>query len=329
MAVERAPVHPPRVFVFLLIDGFSMLSFAAATEPLRSLNRLVGFGAFEMRLARVEEGPVHASNGLPFVALPLPEALLGAEMLFVCGGLRIKPRNERLYLAALRRAEHQGVGLGSLSTGAYLLAQAGLLGGYRCTIHWENRIGFQEDFPELHCTDKIYEIDRNRLTCSGGTASMDLMLRLIADRYGDGLARRVANQFHHDRIRNEQEEQRGGRADQRTSLPPLVRAAMLEMERNIEAPKSLPEIASATGASVRQLERLFLQHTGASPVQYYIGLRTERAREMLLYTDQPVLDVAVATGFSSTSHFSYWMKKIYGLRPSQLRVQEASLRLPS
>jgi transcriptional regulator GlxA family with amidase domain len=329
MAIEPKPPHRPRVFVLLLIDGFSMLSFAAATEPLRSLNRLIGHDAFEMRLARVEEGPVHASNGLPFAALPLPEALVGAEMLFVCGGLRIKPRNERLYLAALRRAAHGGIGMGALSTGAYLLARAGLLAGYRCTIHWENRIGFQEEFPELHCTDKIYEIDRNRLTCSGGTASMDLMLRLIADRYGDDLARRVANQFHHDRIRTEQEEQRGGRADRRTSLPPLLRAAMVEMERHIEVPRSIPQIASATGASVRQLERLFLQHMGASPVRYYIGMRTERAREMLLYTDQPVLDVAVAAGFSSTSHFSHWFKKFYGLRPSELRVQEASLHLPS
>ena len=84
------------------------------------------------------EGPVHASNGLPFTALPLTEALAGAEILFVCGGLRIKPRNERLYLAALRRVAHQGIALGSLFTGAYLLARAGLLGGYRCTIHWEN-----------------------------------------------------------------------------------------------------------------------------------------------------------------------------------------------
>ncbi len=329
MAIEPRQVHRPRVFVFLLIDGFSMLGFAAATEPLRSLNRLIGHEAFEMRLARVEEGPVHASNGLPFAALPLPEALVGAEMLFVCGGLRIKPRNERLHLAALRRAAHTGIGIGALSTGAYLLARAGLLGGYRCTIHWENRIGFKDEFPELHCTDKIYEIDRNRLTCSGGTASMDLMLRLIADRYGDELARQVANQFHHDRIRNEQEEQRGGRADRRSGLPLLLRAAMLEMERNTETPRSMPQVAAATGASVRQLERLFLQHTGASPVQYYIKLRSERAREMLLYTDQPVLDVAVATGFSSTSHFSHWFKRIYGLRPSALRAQEASLRLPA
>ena len=195
--------------------------------------------------------------------------------------------DEKRYLSVLRQAARRGIRIGSLSTGSYLLARAGLLSGYRCTIHWENRSAFQEEFPDLDCTNKIYEIDRDRLTCSGGTAAMDMMLHLIADRHGVDLARGVANQFHHERIRDEREEQRGGRLDILTQLPQKVRQAVGFMQRNIENPLPLPEIGRRVALSPRQLERLFLRHTGMSPLRFYMQLRVDRARELLLYSDRP------------------------------------------
>jgi transcriptional regulator GlxA family with amidase domain len=318
----------PQTFAFLLVPGLSMMSLSSAIEPLRSLNRLVRYEAYRWCLASLDGVPVEASNGIAFPALSHGEALDKADFFFVCGGLRIREVDEKRYLSVLRQAARRRIPVGSLSTGSYLLARAGLLSGYRCTIHWENRSAFQEDFPDLDCTNKIYEIDRDRLTCSGGTAAMDMMLHLIADGHGADLARGVANQFHHERIRDEREEQRGGRLEVLTQLPEKVRQAIGLMQRHIENPLPLPEIGRRVVLSPRQLERLFLRHAGMSPLRFYMQLRVERARELLIYSDRPVIEVAVSAGFTSTSHFATWYKRIYGVRPSDMRGRSAAAAEP-
>lgn len=313
-----------QIVTLLLVEGFSMMSVASAIEPLRSLNRLVDREAWRWRLASLDGGVLAASNGIPIPTEAAETALPGSHYFLVCGGLRIQSVDERRYLAILRKAVRSGVRVGSLSTGTYLLARAGLLDGYRSTIHWENRPAFQEEFPHLVCTDKLYEIDRDRLTCSGGSAAMDLMLHLITERHGADLARRVANQFHHDRIRDERDNQSGGRLERMSSLPPAVRSAVRLMQRHVEDTISIAEIAEKVGMSPRQLERLFLRYLQTSPARYYLSLRIDRARELLLYSDRPVLEVAIAAGFTSTSHFAHWFKKLQGVRPSQLRGRPAS-----
>lgn len=313
------PGDPPEIFVFLLVPGLSMMSLASAIEPLRSLNRLAGREVYRWRLASLDGAPVEASNGIALEAQDHTKALESAHYLFVCASLRIKQADEKRYLAVLRGAARRGIRVGSLSTGTYLLARAGMLAGYRCTIHWENRSAFQEEFPDLDCTSKIYEIDRDRLTCSGGTAAMDMMLHLIADRYGADLARGVANQFHHQRIRDEKDDQQGGRLESLNYMPQKMRQAIGLMQRHIENPLALPDIARHVGLSPRQLERLTLRHAGQSPLRLYMQLRVERARELLIYSDCSVIDVAVQAGFSSTSHFAAWYKRIYGARPSDMR----------
>ena len=318
MPADRKP--KPQTFVFLLVPGLSMMSLSSAIEPLRSLNRLVRSEAYRWCLASLDGTPVEASNGIAFPTIAANDALAEADFFFVCGGLRIREADEKRYLAVLRQAGRSRIPVGSLSTGSYLLARAGLLSGYRCTIHWENRSAFQEDFPDLDCTNKIYEIDRDRLTCSGGTAAMDMMLHLIADRHGADLARGVANQFHHERIRDEREEQRGGRLEVLAQFPEKVRQAIGLMQRHIENPLPLPDIGRRIVLSPRQLERLFLRHTGMSPLRFYMQLRVERARELLLYSDRPVIEIAVSAGFTSTSHFATWYKRIYGVRPSDMRT---------
>ena len=314
---QRAQAEP-QVFNFLLVPDLSMMSLAAAIEPLRSLNRLIGRKAYAWRLASLDGAPVQASNGVPLAAMPCEQALRDADYLFVCGGLRVRMPDERRYHGVLRQAVRRRMHIGSLSTGSYLLARAGLLDGYRCTIHWESRPAFQEDFPELKCTAKIYEIDRDRLTCSGGTAAMDLMLHLIADRHGAELARGVANQFHHERIRSERDDQPCGRlAGQH--LPPKLRSAIEAMQLHIEEPCALPTIARRVALSSRQLERLFLRHVHMTPLRYYMRLRVERARELLLYSNKPIVEVAVSSGFASTSHFANWYRRFFGQRPSDVR----------
>ncbi|MCL4766325.1 MAG: GlxA family transcriptional regulator [Hyphomicrobiaceae bacterium] len=309
----------PEIFVFLLVPGVSMMSLASALEPLRSLNLMSGRRAYAWRLASLDGVPVAASNGIDLPTMAIESALDGAAYVFACGGLRVQSTEERRYLAALRTAARRGIAVGSLSTATYLLARAGLLSGYRCTIHWENRAAFEEDFPELNCTSKIYEIDRDRLTCSGGTAAMDMMLHLIAERHGPELARSVANQFHHERIRGEHDDQRGSVLVTLAHLPPKLRKAIEAMQQRLENPVPLPEIAAGVSLSTRQLERLFRQHARMSPLRYYIQMRIERAHELLLYTDKPIIEVAVQVGFASTSHFAAWFKRVLGARPSEIR----------
>lgn len=312
-----------RVVTFLLVEGLSMMSLASALEPLRSANRLLDREAWRWRLASLDGRTLSASNGIPLPAESADDVLADSDYLFVCGGLRVQPRDERRHLGLLRRAVRAGVAVGSLSTGTYLLARAGVLDGYRCTIHWENRPAFQEEFPDLVCTDKIYEIDRDRLTCSGGTAAMDMMLHLIGERHGMELARRVANQFHHDRIRDERDNQSGGRLERLADLPPPVRAAIRLMQAHTEDTIAVAAIADRIGLSPRQVERLFLRYLDMTPARYYLALRVDRARELLIYSDRPIVEIAVATGFTSTSHFAHWFRRFHGVRPSQMRSRAA------
>ncbi|ESW94775.1 hypothetical protein X769_31765 [Mesorhizobium sp. LSJC268A00] len=312
----------PQVFVFLLLPGLSLMSLASAIEPLRCLNRLIQRPAFLWRFASPTGVDIEASVGIPLPTLEHEAALRDADYLFLCGGLHTELNDERRYLQILREAGRRRLAVGSLSTGTRLLARAGLLAGYRCTIHWESRSAFQEEFPDLNCTNRIYEIDRDRLTCSGGTAAMDMMLHLISIRFGADLARSVANQFHHEHIRNEKEDQFGGRLEHLAYLPDKMRCAIDLMQRHVEEPITVPHIALRVGLSVRQLERRFKRHAGLSPQRYYMQLRVERGRELLIYSSLSVINVALSCGFDSASHFSTWYKRIFGKRPSESRRQD-------
>lgn len=319
-------IREPLCFAFLMLDGQSMMSLASATEPLRAANRLLGREAFQWDLCSLDGAPVLASNGLPFQAAALDQVLERSHAIFLCGGMRLEPLDARPYLAAMRRAARAGLAIGALSTASYLVAQAGLLDGYRCTIHWENRTAFEEEFPHIEMTCTLFEIDRNRLTCSGGTAAMDMMLQIIADRYGPDLAQAVANQFHHQRIRRADEDQQGGTAQEMTALPEPVQKIIWLMRKNLETPIQIEDLAQEAGLSARQMERLFRLHLGMTPVRYYISLRVDRAREMLLYTEQPIMDIAIAAGFASTSHFSKWFKEFNSIRPTDLRARARLMR---
>ncbi len=295
------------------------MSLASAIEPLRSYNRLFKERAFTWHLASLNGEPVTAANGIPFPTCPIQNVLADSHYLFICGGERVvAPQFERGYQSAMRQATRAGLFIGSLSTGTFLLAKCGLLNGYRCTIHWESHAAFVESYPEIECTRKIFEIDRNRLTCSGGTAAMDMMLNLIGERYGDDRATAVANQFHHERIRSAADDQHGHRPH-RVPLPPVLSAAIAVMQSTFEEPLALSAVAQQVGVGTRQLERLFGRHIGKTPQRYYLELRLEQAREMLIYSDRSIIDIAVSVGFTSTSHFAGWFRRTFGVLPSDMR----------
>jgi AraC family transcriptional regulator, glycine betaine-responsive activator len=237
----------------------------------------------------------------------------------VCGGVDVQEVVTAKTLAALKRLAERRVPLGALCTGGYALAKAGLLDRYRATIHWENLSALREEFPRIQLSDQLFSIDRDRFTCSGGVAPLDLMLHLVESRHGAHVSQLISEQFIVDRIRNEADRQYVPlRAQIGVSHESLIRVAQL-MEENIEKPLSLDEIARATGLSRRQIERLFKRHLNCVPKRYYLQMRLRRARELLLQTSMPIIDITTACGFQSPPHFSRCYRAQFGCPPSAER----------
>lgn len=314
----------PRHVGFLLIPDYSMIAFAAAVEPLRMANRMSGRELYRWSLFSVDGRPVSASNG---IELPTRCALpggRGCDLVLVCAGEHVGDFAGRQIVFCLRRLAREKIALGAICTGSYLLAKAGLLGGYRCTIHWENMASLREEFPEVIVSPELFEIDRDRCTCSGGTAPLDMMLNLIHRQHGGHLAIAISEEFVCERIRGRNDRQRIPlRLHLGTSQPKLVEAVSL-MEANLEEPVSLDEIARHVGLSRRQLERLFQKHLRCVPTRYYLELRLTRARQLLLQTPMTVVDVAFACGFVSAPHFSKCYRDYFGIPPRDERRMRRS-----
>ncbi len=308
-----------RQFAFLLVDKFSMFSLAAAIDTVRSANRLLGRDYYSWKTVSPDGDAVNASNGLSIKIDYSIADLPPVDILFVCAGLSYEFPGKSKVLAALRALGRRGAAMGGLSVGSYLLAEAGQLEGHRCTIHWENKAGFKEKFRDINCTGNVFEIDRKRYTCAGGTTSIDLMLEIIRTDFGSNLANAVANQFQHERIRSAEDRQRVGPERDLTGKSEKLRKIVELMADNLDEPYSAVQLAKSAGLSVRQVERLFLRHLNMTPGRYYMRLRLERARELLRQTNMPILDVAIATGFASHSYFAQSYRMVFGRPPSEER----------
>ncbi|MFO1039619.1 MAG: GlxA family transcriptional regulator [Geminicoccaceae bacterium] len=315
-------------YLFVLVPNFSMIAFATALEPLRLANRTVGRSIYSWKIVSKDGGPVAASNGVAVAADGglgdfQPERLSPMPAVVLCSGLKGERYQDREMLAWLRRCDRRGAEIGALCTGAHILARAGLLTDHRCTIHWENLPGFVEDFPDVPVTSDLYEIDRKRFTCSGGTASLDLMLHKIALSHGSDLAAKVSDLCLAERMRGPEDRQRMPlRVRLGVHHPKLISAVEL-IESNIEEPMSQERLAQRIGLSRRQLERLFRRHLSRTPAQYYLETRLERARNLLYQTDLPVMSVACACGFVSASHFSTCYRQMFGKTPRAERTKAA------
>ncbi len=307
---------------FLLVEEFSMIAFASALEPLRTANRISKKNLFEWEFLSLNNQKVFCSNGISIDTQDLNEEKLQTDILFVCSGINIKDKINKKLLAALRRVSRNGISLGSLCTASYILAKAGLLTNKKATIHWENLSGVREEFPDLVFTTNLYEIDKDRYSCSGGTSSLDLMLNIISGMHGNNLAKNISDQLIHERIRLPNDFQRMNlRSRLGVSHPKLLNAVSI-MEENLEEPLSQKELASKSNISLRQLERLFKKYISNTPNQYYLKLRLERAQNLLMQTSMSILSVALASGFTSSSHFSKCYKAQFGISPRETRFQE-------
>jgi transcriptional regulator GlxA family with amidase domain len=312
----------PTRFAFLLVNDFTLISMSSAIEPLRMANRICGSEVYAWKTISESGGAVSASDGLSVnvdCGIEDTGVLENTDAIIVCGGWHIRQNTTDAVLRFLRMASQAGLGLGSICTGSFVLAQAGLLDGFRCSVHWENMGALADLFPKVHVSRNVYTIDGNRYTCSGGTSPVDMMLHFIKQQCGPEVSAGVAEQFIYERVRSSGDRQRiplkhfvGYQSGK------LITAVDL-MEANIREPMSLQDIARYTGTSGRQLQRLFMRYLMCTPSQYYKQIRLRRARELLHQTRMNLVEISTLTGFVSSSHFSKSFKEHFGHSPSAER----------
>ena len=316
-------IHKKR-FIFLLLDNFSLISYACAVEPLRLANRYHSSDFYEWKSASENGKTAECSAGTNFqVDMGLEETNRG-DTIIICGGINVKDHTSKAILNWLRREARRGVHIGALCTASYVLAKAGLLNGKTATIHWENYDSFEEEFDEVALSKSVFVVDENRSSSAGGIASIDLILRFVSDDLGQDLANTVADQLIYNAIRTE-------RDGQRLSIPtrigvrhPKLSSVIQMMEKNIEEPISPSILAREVGMSTRQLERLFRRYLNRSPKRYYMELRLQKARNLLMQTEMSVINVALACGFASPSHFSKCYRSHYNTTPYRERGSQGS-----
>lgn len=307
-----------RQFHFLLLPEFSFIGFASAIEPLRSANRFRN-GSYRWHIMSRDGRPVTASNGM---SLNVDGAMSDAEdiqTLFVVTSFNPLDHYDRALGDWLRQAVRRNVMLGAIDTGAFILAEARLLGNYPVTLHWEARSAFLERYPALYVTEEIFEIGDRCMTCAGGTSAIDMMLELIAQEHGRELAVTVSEQFVLGRIRSQSDHQRMEIAVRYNVHNRNIIQVIKAMESHIEDPLSVDDLATVVGITSRQLERLFRFHLGDTPSHFYLGVRLERARQLLQQTGMSILDVCVACGFAAASHFSRAYRLQFGVSPKNDR----------
>ncbi|WP_211162026.1 GlxA family transcriptional regulator [Aromatoleum petrolei] len=310
---------------FLLLNEFTMIAFSSAIEVLRMANHISGKPLYSWSVISANGQQVASSNGLAPAQIGTYEEAGPFDMVFVCGGTNVTRFVDDKVLALLRRIAHDKVILGGLCTGTYALVKAGLLNGYRATIHWENLSALREAHDRIKFVEELFVIDRDRITCTGGIAPIDMMLTVVRERCGKTLVAEISEQFILERVRDSKDRQHiplAARAG--CNRKALVEVAAL-MEANIEEPLSLEELSQLAGLSQRHLQRLFREALQVTPSHYYLELRLRRARELLLQTQMSITNITVACGFQSSCHFSKCYRALFGKPPSSERRPQGTV----
>ncbi|MEE9389490.1 MAG: GlxA family transcriptional regulator [Paracoccaceae bacterium] len=326
--LHHAENSRPRRFVFALLNEFSLQSFSGAIECLRIANRAAGSNIYQWILVGEGGAEITCSADIAFRLDADLVDLNRDDTILVCGGMDIATHSSKKVLNWIRKESRKGVKIGGLCTAAHTLALAGLLDGKRATIHWENQDSFSEKFEDVNLTKSVFTIDGKTMTTAGGTSSIDLMLKLIANDHDEDLANTVADQQIYSSIRTDQDSQRLSVPTRIGVRHPKLSKVIQMMELNIEEPISPSILARDVGMSTRQLERLFRRYLNRSPKRYYMELRLQKARNLLMQTDMSVINVALSCGFASPSHFSKCYRAHYNTTPYRERGSQ-SARLSS
>jgi len=310
---------------FYLVPQFSMIAFSCAIEPLRMANQLAGAEHYNWSLISSDGESVQCSNGIDIAVDHAAGNRERFDAVLVCSGINIHRIQDEAGMAWLKQLDKAETVLGAICTGTFMLAKAELLNERRCTIHWENLASTREQFPQLVISPELFEIDNNRYTCAGGTAPLDMMLCEIRMKHGADLATRISEQYMCERIRDQNDRQRVPLTQRIGASQPKLAEAVSLMEANIEEPMTLDELSHHVGLSRRQLERLFQRYLQCVPTRYYLELRLERARQLLLQTSMPIVDIALACGFISAPHFSKCYRDTFSIPPRDERRRAAGL----
>ena len=322
--LETSSVNNTIQVFFVLIPHYSSLSLFSALDTLRLANRCLRKRHFEWHILSDCGEPVESSLGTRLAVDDGLRTIDRNSLIFVCSGEFVQSHCSPKLLSWIRRQRRVGTRIGGLCKGAYVLAKAGLLSNRAATIHWENGQSFREDFPDVELSDQVFVAEEGIYTTAGGTASIDVMLRIIDDSLGKTLSQQVAGQLNYNDIKYNdikvlQDRARIGTPQQIGVRNQRLTKSLELMEASLEDPLSLSYIADQIGISVRQLERLFRAHLGRSPKRFYNGLRLQRGQQLLLQTDISITEISIACGFQSNSHFSKLFKKQFGLSPYSLR----------
>jgi transcriptional regulator GlxA family with amidase domain len=317
-----SPLPSTQIYGFLLAPNFALMSYASATEPLRAANLIAQSLLYDIRPLSADGRPVLSSAGAAITCGSLATDGAACHTVFVvAGGNPPDWGKAKMAYPALRRLARKGVRIGGISSGSYLLAEAGLLSGRDFTIHWEHAPALREAFPQLTPRQARYVLDGDRITCGGGIAPLDMMHALIAERMGPAFSRRVSDWFLHTAVADPAAPQRGSAAERFGTHHPALLAALEKMETAIENPLSRQAIAHLVGLSPRHLDRLFASELKAEFRATYRRLRLDHAHKLLDQSPMSISEIAFATGFSSASHFSRAFLDRFGIRPKRARSQ--------
>jgi AraC family carnitine catabolism transcriptional activator len=313
---------------FVLLPEFPIYALIPALEALRVANQSAGRRLYTRQILSVDGAPVRSGSGMtmtPDAGIEAPGA--PPQLVIVCAGNRPTQHITRPLLLWLQGLARRGVSLGAIDTGIFTLAAAGLLDGYRVTLHWEAMAVFREQYSDIEVVEQLFVVDRNRLTCAGGMAALDMMLDLIARRHGYALAQVVANGFVHEGPRRDDERQRRVPSETSAADRASMLAVIRTMEDHLDTPLSPTQLAAANGLSVRQLERLVRRRLNDSPMRYYLKVRLQAARHLLFYSDRTVQEIALACGFSAPEIFSRCFHTQFGRSPREFRREFTGDRL--
>lgn len=312
-----------------MFPGFPMACLTSAIEPLRAANEITGSRAFAWVLLGETAEPVRSSAEVRFTPDATLDQAQGLDQLYLLSPPTGSYHDPRHGPAVLRRLDRAGVTIGAFSGGIFPLARSGLMEGHRASVHWCYETAFKAEFPRIAAEETVIVRDRRRITASGAGAVFDLMLRLIAERLGRQIMTEVACWFQHPFVRDEDARQKvpiqraGGTAD---ALPQPIRAAIRLFEAHIEDPLRIPDVAEAVEMSERNFERLFKRETGQSPLRYYRLVRLAKARQRVLYSEDPLSEIAASIGYPRSGPMARHYAQAFGVSPQNERRAVLALR---
>ncbi|MEI9425837.1 GlxA family transcriptional regulator [Mesorhizobium sp. Cs1299R1N1] len=322
-----------RLFSLYLGPGFSLQAFSSAVEALRLANEVLEAESYAWRIVSDDGRPVTSSCGLTIsvdTSLNEERGLLGKMGLFpsvavICGGSHPLAENRTLH-GWLRQCRARKLYLVGIASGVFSIAQTGLADGRRCAVHWEQFPSFVEQFPSVTAVQSAYEIDGDTCSCSGGDAAFDMFVQFVIEDYDTAIASRVCEKAVVMRVRQPGDRQRlplrAGAAIHHDGLLKIIE----QMERTLDEPVALEDMAASSCLSRRQVERIFSKQIGRSPARYYLEMRLERAHLLILNSQLPIVEIAMACGFVSASHFSKAYKEKYDMTPSDARSEAIERR---